>query len=160
LELIPDSVAFTAVDFILWDLYNYAVRMRMNERTPQVIVLDEFQNLSLNSQSPVRKILQEGRKKGVNLILATQALSNIKTSDGQDALTSIFNSATVLFFRPTAPETKLFAENASKLDSSKNMQQWENILSNLQKGECIAFTLDEKGKGKGRKIRITKMENR
>ena len=160
LELIPDSVAFTAVDFILWDLYNYAVRMRMNEKTPQVIVLDEFQNLSLNSKSPVRKILQEGRKKGVNLILATQALSNIKTSDGQDALTSIFNSATVLFFRPTAPETKLFAENASKLDSSRTIQQWGNILSNLKKGECIAFTLDEKGKGKGRKIRITKMEDR
>lgn len=134
--------------------------MRKNERTPQVVVLDEFQNLCLNSKSPVRKILQEGRKKGVNLILATQALSNIKTSDGPDALTSIFNSATVLFFRPTAPETKLFAENANKLDLSKAVPQWMNILSNLQKGECIAFTLDDKGKGKGRKIRITRMEDR
>ena len=157
---IADLVAYTAVDLILWDLWNYAIRKETSEDTPHLIVLDEFQNLSLREESPVRKMLQEGRKMGLNLVLATQTLSGIKSKDGQDALSSIFNAATILFFKPNAPETKIFAENANALDKSKSIDSWSAVLSSLERGECVVFTRDELGKMRGKKIKITSMEER
>lgn len=39
-----------------------------------VVVLDEFQNLSLKSDATLRSILREGRKFGISLLLATRTL--------------------------------------------------------------------------------------
>ena len=114
----------------------------------------------MKNDSPVRKILQEGRKMGLNLVLATQTLSGIKNKDGQDALSSIFNAANILFFKPTVPETKAFGEYANNLDKSKSVESWTNIISGLHKGECIVFTRDDKGSMKGKKIKITSFEER
>lgn len=160
LKYIPDIVAYTAVDFILWDLYNYSIMMNYSEKAPHVIVLDEFQNLSLDSKSPVRKMLQEGRKRGLNLILATQSLSVIKGQDGNEALSSIFNAATILFFRPNAPDVRIAATNANKLDPSRSVDEWSDALSNLQKGDCIVMTTNKEGRMVGRKIHITSLGER
>lgn len=158
--MVSPTPTYIAVDLILRDLWNYAIQRQTTESTPHVIVLDEFQNLSLKNDSPVRKILQEGRKMGLNLVLATQTLSGIKNKDGQDALSSIFNAANILFFKPTVPETKAFGEYANNLDKSKSVESWTNIISGLHKGECIVFTRDEKGSMKGKKIKITSFEER
>lgn len=39
-----------------------------------IIVLDEFQNLSLKKDSVLRNMLREGRKFSISLVLATQTL--------------------------------------------------------------------------------------
>lgn len=158
---VPDIVAYTCVDFLLWDLFNFCKYSKSRESTPHVIVLDEFQNLCLSSGSPVRKYLQEGRKYGLNLILATQTLSNIKASDGPDAVASLFNAANLLIFKPTAPDMKYVAAMLNSKDKSHTVDEWTDILSSLTKGECISITLDDETQTfVSRKIKITSMEER
>lgn len=158
---VPDIVTYPCVDFLLWDLFNYCKHINSREDTPHVVVLDEFQNLSLGNDSPVRKYLQEGRKFGLNLILATQTLAGIKQKDGHDAVASLFNAANILIFKPTPPDIKFVAQNATLLDPSHSTEEWENILTLLNKGECILFTLSStNNRIVGRKIKITSMEER
>jgi DNA phosphorothioation-dependent restriction protein DptH len=61
------------IEFVLWDLYAH-VRRFGNKSTPQVVVLDEVQNLDLGGDAPVAKYLTEGRKFGLSLITATQSI--------------------------------------------------------------------------------------
>ena len=94
------------------------------------------------------------------LVLTPKPLSLIRNQDGQHALSSIFNAAHILFYKPSVPESKAFGEYANNLDKSKSVESWTNIISGLHKGECIVFTRDEKGSMKGKKIKITSFEER
>ena len=61
-------------EFVLWDLWDFAQSTGSKNR-PIPIVLDEIQNLDHSSDSPIDKMLREGRKFGLSLILATQTTS-------------------------------------------------------------------------------------
>jgi DNA phosphorothioation-dependent restriction protein DptH len=61
-------------EFALWDLYDYACNAGSKNR-PIPVVLDEIQNLDHRSDSPIVKMLREGRKFGLSLMLATQTTS-------------------------------------------------------------------------------------
>ena len=52
-----------------------------NLKDVKYVVLDEVQNLDHRQGSPLEKMLREGRKFGVSLILATQTLSNLKKEE-------------------------------------------------------------------------------
>ena len=157
---LPNDVTITSVDFVLADLYNYAIRKKSSQNTPHTVVLDEFQNLSMGNNSPVRKILQEGRKLGLGLILATQAIDGIKEGSSGAAVTSMFNASTVLLFHPNATEVKMFAECAYSLDSSRSKDDWKVILNKLKRGQCVVLAEDETGRIKGRLVNITPLEDR
>lgn len=61
-------------EFALWDLYDYACNTG-NKNRPIPVVLDEIQNLDHRSDSPIDKMLREGRKFGLSMMLATQTTS-------------------------------------------------------------------------------------
>ncbi|MEH6550633.1 MAG: DNA phosphorothioation-dependent restriction protein DptH [Pseudomonadales bacterium] len=122
-----------ATEFILWDLYAYACSTGTKSK-PLPVVLDEVQNLDHRLDSPLGKMLTEGRKYGLSLILATQTLSNLKR-DEQDRL---FQAAHKLFFAPAETEVKKYAEILEITVKGSTRQHWIEELSSLSKGHCLS----------------------
>jgi DNA phosphorothioation-dependent restriction protein DptH len=122
-----------ATEFILWDLYAYA-SSQGNKNSPLPIVLDEVQNLDHRLESPVGKMLTEGRKYGLSLILAAQTLSYLK-KDEQDR---IFQASHKLFFAPAETEIKKYAEILEVTVKDSKRQYWVDVLSALKKGQCLS----------------------
>lgn len=95
-----------------------------------IIVLDEFQNLSLKKDAVLQNMLREGRKFGINLVLATQTLGAFS----KDILTLLEQTATKLYFRPAQNE----ALKISKTIANENPKEWAKKLLTLKIGESIA----------------------
>jgi len=131
-----------ATEFILWDLYSY-VCAHGNKNSPLPIVLDEVQNLDQKLDSPLGKMLTEGRKYGLSLILATQTLSNLK-KDEQDRL---FQAAHKLFFAPAETEIDSYAKLLEQAVPASNKKAWLQELAKLKKGECISVGLHMNANG-------------
>ena len=125
-----------ATEFILWDLFSYACT-NGNKNIPLPVVLDEVQNLDQKLDSPLGKMLTEGRKYGLSLILATQTLSNLK-KDEQDRL---FQAAHKLFFAPAETEIDSYAKLLEQAVPASNKKAWLQELAKLKKGECISVGL-------------------
>ena len=118
-------------EFALWDLYDYACSSG-NKNRPIPVVLDEIQNLDHRSDSPIDKMLREGRKFGLSLILATQTTSQFD----QEQRDRLFQAGHKLFFKPADTEINRFAELLSQKGKGLSKADWAQRLSNLQKGEC------------------------
>lgn len=95
-----------------------------------VVVLDEFQNLSLKDDAVLRDMLREGRKFGVSLILATQTLETFP----KDVLALLNQAASRLYFKPTPSEARRIAK---ELDF-ENPNGWAKTLLGLEIGESVA----------------------
>lgn len=95
-----------------------------------IIILDEFQNLSLKKDSLLRTMLREGRKFGISLVLSTQTLAAFP----KDLLSLLDQAATKLYFRPAQNE----ALKISKEIGSNEPKEFAKHLLNLHIGECIA----------------------
>jgi len=131
-----------ATEFILWDLYSY-VCAHGSKNNPLPVVLDEVQNLDQKLDSPLGKMLTEGRKYGVSLILATQTLSNLK-KDEQDRL---FQAAHKLFFAPAETEIDSYAKLLEQAVPNTTKKAWLQELAKLKKGECISVGLHMNTRG-------------
>ncbi len=118
-------------EFALWDLFAYATR-HGNKNTPLPVVLDEMQNLDHRNNQALDKLLREGRKFGVGLILATQTISNFdKEQKGR-----LFQAGHKLFFKPAETERQAFAQILADTSQTRTKSEWVNELSKLNKGEC------------------------
>ncbi|CAA0097914.1 Uncharacterised protein [BD1-7 clade bacterium] len=133
LASIPTDVQRMATEFILWDLYAHACSTG-NKHKPLPVVLDEVQNLDHRLDSPLAKMLTEGRKYGLSLILATQTLSNLAKEE-QDRL---FQAAHKLFFAPAETEIKKYAEILEVTVQGSKKLHWNEQLSKLKKGQCLS----------------------
>lgn len=92
-------------------------------------ILDEFQNLSLKKGGALYGFLKEGRRFGISLVLATQLLSCFE----KDGVNTLFQAGNVLVFHPARSDLKTIA----KIVSTDNYKQYENILNNLKRGQCL-----------------------
>lgn len=120
-------------EFILWDLYDYACNAGSKDR-PIPLVLDEIQNLDHRSDSPIDKMLREGRKFGLSLILATQTTSQFS----QEARDRLFQAGHKLFFKPADTEIERFAQLLSQ-STGLSKGEWGERLARLEKGQCWSF---------------------
>ncbi len=153
------ELANMATEFILWDLYDFA-RSQGAEERPLPIVLDEIQNLDHRLDSPLAKILTEGRKFGLSAILATQTLSNLP----QEARDRLFMATHKLFFKPAETEMKEYSTILANATGDK-LDVWKERLMKLGKGECYSFgpTLNTKTQSIEEKpfpIQITSLPDR
>ncbi|WP_038052087.1 ATP-binding protein [Thioalkalivibrio sp. ALJ1] len=133
LTRIPKEVQRLIIEFLLWDLWDY-LRRTGNKNRPRLVVLDEVQNLDHRSGSPLEKYLREGRKFGASMILATQTMSNFNREE-RDRL---FQVAHMLLFKPADTELKSFANVLKDRTPGSTMDEWTQLLSSLQKGECLS----------------------
>lgn len=95
-----------------------------------IIVLDEFQNLSLKKDSILPVLLREGRKFGISLLLATQSLEIFPP----EVLAMLDQTATKLYFRQTQREARRIAKD---IDAAK-IKEWSKMLTGLRVGEALA----------------------
>jgi DNA phosphorothioation-dependent restriction protein DptH len=148
-----------ATEFTLWDLYAYACSYG-NKSNPLPIVLDEVQNLDHRLESPLGKMLTEGRKYGLSLILATQTLSML-SKDEQDRL---FQAAHKLFFAPAETEIQSYAKLLEQAVPGTNRKAWLDELAKLKKGECISVGLHMNENGiveqGARVVKVSSLETR
>lgn len=153
------DISMLCTEFLLWDLYSYACSYG-NKNNPIPIVLDEVQNLDHRLESPLGKMLTEGRKFGVSLILATQTLSMLR-KDEQDRL---FQASHKLFFAPAKTETKTYARILELSVPGTKQVDWENQLADLAKGQCLSvgYHLDHANnlKMSVKKVMVTAMKER
>lgn len=152
------DISMLCTEFLLWDLYSYACSYGSKEK-PLPIVLDEVQNLDHRLESPLGKMLTEGRKFGVSLILATQILSMLR-KDEQDRL---FQASHKLFFAPAKTETKTYAKILELSMPGTKQADWEKQLGELSKGQCLSVGYHlEKGQLKMsvKKVKVSSMSSR
>jgi len=146
-------------EFVLWDLWDYVTKTG-SKNTPVPLVLDEIQNLDHSSDSPIDKMLREGRKYGVSLMLATQTTSNFS----QEERDRLFQAGHKLFFKPASTETERFAKILAQTTPGINSAEWKSRLSRLKKGECysLGLTVDTHGETEEEPllVKITAFEDR
>ena len=147
-------------EFALWDFFAYATRYGSKDR-PLPVVLDEMQNLDHRSDRAIDKLLREGRKFGVGMILATQTISNFN----KEQRSRLFQCAQKLFFKPAETERKEFAEILAQVSSGRSRDDWIAELSKLGKGECWAIGPQRQTAGRPVrrdpvKLKISSMETR
>lgn len=120
------------IEFLLWDLYQYATRTG-SESKPLPVVLDEVQNLNFSGFSPTVKILREGRKFGLSGIFSTQSLDSIKGNDAE----AIYNAAEQLHFLPLDTQVAVIAKSVTS--NSNDRKEIEASLKTLHKGEALVY---------------------
>lgn len=146
-------------EFVLWDLWDFAQSTGKKDR-PIPIVLDEIQNLDHSSDSPIDKMLREGRKFGVALMLATQTTSQFN----QEQRDRLFQAGHKLFFKPATTETDRFAQILSQTTSGISKSEWAQRLAKLEKGQCWSLgpvlRPDGTFKDEAVLVSVTSLENR
>lgn len=122
-------------------LLAYIWRLALAEQykaAPIYIFVDEYQNLLSGPNSTLAQLISEGRKFGVNLILATQVLESGKSSAVNQR---ILQSGVKLYFKPAANKVNATA----KLINPLREGEWARMLRTLGIGEFVAdgnFLLD------------------
>ena len=146
-------------EFALWDLYDYACNTGSKNR-PIPVVLDEIQNLDHRSDSPIDKMLREGRKFGLSMMLATQTTSQFD----QEQRDRLFQAGHKLFFKPANTEINRFADLLSVATSGVSKADWAERLAKLQKGQCWSLgpviTSNGNLQDKAVLVSITSLEDR
>lgn len=130
------------VEIFLKNLWKEARKMKENKIT---VVIDEFQNLILGRKSSIEQILREGRKYGVDMVLATQTLATFS----KETLVALNQAAVRLYFRPAVSEARILAQ---QIDGT-NVERMILQLKHLKIGESIAIgDLEIAGRRIGRPI--------
>jgi len=96
------------------------------------ILADECQNLLSGKGCALNRILTEGRKFNLNLILVTQELLSKPYQTARQQLTQ---SGLTLSFQPGTEQVKAIA----RLIDADNAKEWAAILNSLGRGEFVAI---------------------
>lgn len=97
---------------------------------PTYIMVDEFQNLNLTSDSILSEIAAEGRKFNLSLILSTQSL-NIGLKG--DLKKKILQNAYQIYFRPS----DIDCQDVAKIIDPAHISNWILELKKLSVGEFV-----------------------
>jgi DNA phosphorothioation-dependent restriction protein DptH len=142
LTALSQDIQKIVTEFTLWDLWDY-VQNFGNKNKPIPVVLDEIHNLDHSSDSPINKILREGRKFGLSMILATQTTSDFN----QEQRDRLFQAGHKLFFKPASTEVDRFAQVLSQATAGISRAEWVQRLNKLEKGQCWSLGPVEKSNG-------------
>lgn len=127
LDLSTQEVVAELVLSHLWRLGN-ADQFKQNNL---YLFLDECQNMDTSSKGPLALMISEGRRMGINLILATQMILQNTTNSVQQRISQC---GLMLYFKPAANRIGLTA----KMVSAVNENQWMRVLGELKVGEFVA----------------------
>lgn len=122
------SLERATTELLLWDLWSDVERRGAAKEIRSFVVLDEAHNLPMQPGSPVEKILREGRKFGLGMIVASQQPEDFPA-------VAFSNTATKLLFRlshdAAATAKKLFPRNP------KRKAQIAEALGTLGRGQAL-----------------------
>ena len=127
LSKFPPLFKNVIVDLLLFDEFRTASQ---GGQPPRYIYIDEMQNLSIDKDCYLGKILTEGRKYSLNVILASQSIREFNASER----TMLCQANHKLFFHPALLEVKYYAE---LLSSPQHRAEISDLLRNLEVGQCV-----------------------
>lgn len=123
-----DHIQRLIMEFLLWDFWFYTMSFGAKEK-PFIAVFDECQNLNQKKNSPIAKILTEGRKFGWSCWLGTQFLGE---QFEPDEIRRLQQAALQLYFRPASSDIKSISKAVGN-----DIHQNECILESLRQRECL-----------------------
>ena len=127
LSKFPPLFKNVIVDLLLFDEFRTASQ---GGQPPRYIYIDEMQNLSIDKDCYLGKILTEGRKYSLNVILASQSIREFNASER----TMLCQANHKLLFHPALLEVKYYAE---LLASPQHRAEISGLLRNLEVGQCV-----------------------
>ena len=127
LSKFPPLFQRVITDLLLFDEFRTASQ---GGQLPRYIYIDEMQNLPIDKDCYLGKILTEGRKYALNVILASQSIREFNASER----TMLCQANHKLFFHPALLEVKYYAE---LLASPQHRAEISDLLRNLEVGQCI-----------------------
>lgn len=127
LSKFPPLFQKVIADLLLFDEFRTASQ---GGQPPRYIYIDEMQNLSTDKDCYLGKILTEGRKYSLNVILASQSIREFNASER----TMLCQANHKLLFHPALLEVKYYAE---LLASPQHRAEISDLLRNLEVGQCV-----------------------
>jgi hypothetical protein len=125
------SVASATAEFLLWNFLGF-IEARGPGRLRSYVVLDEAHRLACGHASPIERLLREGRKFGVGLLLASQ--------QPQDFDELVFNnSATQVVFQVDDPTGRL-ARRLRRKASNKDTDDVAKPIGYSRRGRAYVVS--------------------
>jgi len=144
---LESSVERAVTEFMLWNLMRF-VEVQGPGPLRCFIVLDEAHKMSFAADSPVEKLLREGRKFGLGLILASQQPEDFSA-------VAFANTATKVVFQVTDERGAVSRRLAKKAMKGDVGSLPADVITQLPKG--IAYVVTE---NVGRVVKISSFEDR
>jgi len=117
-------------ELLLSHIWRMANAEQFKERN-LFLFIDECQNMDSSSDGPLAVMISEGRRMGVNLILATQMILQGTTNSVQQRISQC---GLILYFKPASNRVALTAKMINPINESK----WLTELKNMKVGEFVA----------------------
>ena len=103
--------------------------VREGKKRADIVLYDEFQNVSLEPGNALSTMLREGRKLELSVYLSSQFLGNYN----REAVDTLMQAGNMLLFRPVPKDLALVAD----LIDPERKREWKRILGSLQVGEAV-----------------------
>lgn len=117
-------------ELLLSHIWRMANAEQFKERN-LFLFIDECQNMDSSSDGPLAVMISEGRRMGVNLILATQMILQGTTNSVQQRISQC---GLILYFKPASNRVALTAKMINPINESK----WLTTLKDMKVGEFVA----------------------
>jgi DNA phosphorothioation-dependent restriction protein DptH len=147
LKGLEHSLERAVTEFLLWHLIGYVEALGPGPLRC-FIVLDEAHKLSFDRGSPVEKLLREGRKFGLGLILASQQPEDFSP-------VAFANTATKIVFQVGDERSTISRQLHRKIKNSHSFGEIYQLITRLPRGSAYVVT-----ENVGRVVRITEFSDR
>lgn len=144
---LESSVERTVTEFLLWNLMRF-VEVQGPGPLRCFIVLDEAHKMSFAADSPVEKLLREGRKFGLGLILASQQPEDFSA-------VAFANTATKIVFQIADERGAVSRRLAKKTKNRTGGSLSSEVITSLPRGSAYVVT-----ENVGKVVRISSFEDR
>ena len=126
------SLERAVTEFLLWNLIGFIESMGPSP-LQCFVVLDEAHRLSFDRGSPVEKLLREGRKFGLGLILASQQPEDFSQ-------VAFSNTATKLVFQVADEKSAVSRQLCRKVTNAHSFSDIYQIITRLPRGTAYLIT--------------------
>jgi DNA phosphorothioation-dependent restriction protein DptH len=147
LKGLEHSLERAVTEFLLWNLIGFIEALGPGPLRCFVI-LDEAHKLSFNPGSPVEKLLREGRKFGLGLILASQQAEDFSS-------VAFANTATKIIFQVGDERSTISRQLHRKIKNPHSFGEIYQLITKLPRGWAYVVT-----ENVGRVVRITGFADR
>lgn len=134
LGALEESVERAVTEFLLWNLIRFVESLGPGDLR-SFVVLDEAHRLAMSDGSPVQRILREGRKFGVGLILASQQPEDFDT-------VAYTNTATKLAFHLFDDSGRVVKQLRRRATEGMPAEQLAKTMSSLPRGSAYVISSD------------------
>lgn len=137
LKGLENSLEGAVTELLLWNLIGFVESLGPGPMRCFVI-LDEAHKLAFSPGSPAEKLLREGRKFGLGIILASQQPDDFSP-------VAFANTATKLVFQVSDERSAVSRHVAKKVAGSHSFVEISQLITRLPRG-CAYFLTDNTGR--------------